>query len=428
MLVVEICAGTARLTKTVRARGIRGLAIDKTKDRGCGTDIMILDLTVEHDLNLLLQILTAEKDKILLAFISPPCGAASKARERPIDEALLNGRKQPMPLRSSDKPDQKDGLSGFDKYRTEMANQLYMAVTVIIFHCDKLGIWLLVENPLISLYWVTSFAQQYIQSIPTFWVDFHNCAHGGARDKLTRLWSNRSWGQPLQLFCDKQHVHSSWRPKVVNGKLHFPTAAEAANPWLFCERLVNIVEQLAFDNGCIQVDTLKEQVHKAPFTNFQRYVFDALPRSSKVKPIVFEFGRYFSAGVNPQNADFVQALLKKFPKGTKLIARRLVKWGGFRVEAVDVVEKDSWTECGLLPRITGRAQCVYVEHSFGRVGVGELCCWCCVVSVDTLLGFKYIRLPAFQLQTSETLLLINEMFCFGRFKFVQWRFQFGTVD
>ena len=28
LLVVEICAGTARLTKTVRKRGLRGLAID----------------------------------------------------------------------------------------------------------------------------------------------------------------------------------------------------------------------------------------------------------------------------------------------------------------------------------------------------------------------------------------------------------------
>ena len=97
LLVVEICAGTARLTKTVRARGIRGLAVDKSKQRSCGTDIMVLDLTVEHDLALLLQILTAEKDRIILVFISPSCGTASKARERPIPAHLLQGRPQPMP-------------------------------------------------------------------------------------------------------------------------------------------------------------------------------------------------------------------------------------------------------------------------------------------------------------------------------------------
>ena len=38
LLVVEICAGSARLTKTARKRGLRGLAIDKSKDSGCGTE------------------------------------------------------------------------------------------------------------------------------------------------------------------------------------------------------------------------------------------------------------------------------------------------------------------------------------------------------------------------------------------------------
>ena len=215
LLVIEICAVTARLTKTVRARGIRGLAVDKSKNRTCGTDITILDLTVEHDLNLLMQIISAEAARIVLVFIAPPCGTASKARERPIKTSLLFGRKQPLPLRSADKPDQKDGLTGLDKYKTETANQLYDAVRRLVLHCDNLGLWVLVENPRNSLYWSTSFAQAYINCIATFWIDFHNCAHGGQRDKLTRLWSNKDWGQALQLFCDGQHVHASWRPRVV---------------------------------------------------------------------------------------------------------------------------------------------------------------------------------------------------------------------
>ena len=215
LLVIEICAGTARLTKTVRARGIRGLAVDKSKSRTCGTGIMILDLTVEHDLNLLLQIISAEAARIILVFISPPCGTASKARGRTIKSSLLFGRKQPLPLRSADKPDQKDGLSGLDKFKTETANQLYDAVCKLVLHCNALGLWVLVENPRNSLYWSTSFAQAYIRCIETFWIDFHNCAHGGQRDKLSRLWSNKDWGQSLQLLCDGQHSHASWRPRVV---------------------------------------------------------------------------------------------------------------------------------------------------------------------------------------------------------------------
>ena len=72
VLVVEICAGSARLTKTVQSKGMRGLAVDKTKGRSCGTEIMLLDLTVEHDLQILLQILQSEASRIALVFISPP--------------------------------------------------------------------------------------------------------------------------------------------------------------------------------------------------------------------------------------------------------------------------------------------------------------------------------------------------------------------
>ena len=98
--MVEICAGTAMLTKTVRKRGIRGLAVDKSKDRGCGTEIFL-----DNDVQLLIQILSTEASRIAGVFISQPCGTASKARERPVKTSLLAGRKQPMPLRTKDKPD-----------------------------------------------------------------------------------------------------------------------------------------------------------------------------------------------------------------------------------------------------------------------------------------------------------------------------------
>ena len=318
--------------------------MDKSKSRTCGTDIMLLDLTLEQDLNILLQIISAEAGRIILVFISPPCGTASKARERPIKSSLLFGRKQPEPLRSSTKPDQKDGLSGLDKFKTEMANQLYDSVRRIVLHCNELGLWVLVENPRNSLYWETTFAQQYIQCIQTFWIDFHNCAHGGSRDKLTRLWSNKEWGQSLQLLCDGQHTHASWRPRVVNNKLTFPTAEEAAYPWLFCERVVNIAEQVALSFGAVVFTTLKEQMDATQVTNFQRYIFDALPRSAKLRPTVPEYGNFCTLGLNPQNPSFADRVLQTFPKGAKILSRQLVRWDNFRDEMVDKLEADSWPD------------------------------------------------------------------------------------
>jgi hypothetical protein len=223
-----------------------------------------------------------------------------------------------------------------------MANQLYDAVRKIVLHCNELGLWVLVENPRNSLYWETTFTQQYIQCIETFWIDFHNCAHGGLRDKLTRLWSNKDWGQSLQLLCDGQHSHASWRPRVVNNKLTFPTAEEAAYPWLFCERVVNIVEQVALSFGGVVFSTLKEQMDATQITNFQRYIFDALPRSAKLRPTVPEYGNFFTLGLNPQNPSFADHVLKRLPKGAKILSRQLVRWDNFRDEMVDKLEVDSW--------------------------------------------------------------------------------------
>ena len=38
-------------------------------------------------------------------------------------------------------------------------------------------------------------------------VDFHSCAHGGTRDKLTTIWQSKPWFTALSLKCNKQHRH-----------------------------------------------------------------------------------------------------------------------------------------------------------------------------------------------------------------------------
>jgi len=70
---------------------------------------------------------------------------------------------------------------------------------------------------------------------------------------------------------------------------------------------------------------------KAPY-NIPALVFDALLRAAMLRPIVAEFGRYVTLGVKPQNVDFVNNLLKRMPKSSKIISRQLLPWDMFRVE------------------------------------------------------------------------------------------------
>ena len=61
-------------------------------------------------------------------------------------------------------------------------------------------------------------------------VAFHNCCHGGSRDKLTKIWVNEDWLDSLEARCDGTHPHKSWKVTVNRKNVHFPTADEAAYP------------------------------------------------------------------------------------------------------------------------------------------------------------------------------------------------------
>lgn len=127
--------------------------------------------------------------------------------------------------------------------------------------------------------------------------------------------------------------HASWQPRVIHNRLNFPTAEEAAYLWLFCERVANIVEDIAFSYGAVSFLTSQEQVESQAMTNFKRYIFDAVPGSSKLRPVISEFGRFFTLGSNPQNVPFMEAILNSLPKGLRIVSRHLTSWDKFRVKS-----------------------------------------------------------------------------------------------
>ena len=101
------------------------------------------ELADPEQLDSLLQYIRKYAAFIVAIWIAPSCGTASRARERP----LPGGRKGPVPLRSFDRPDQFDGLSGIDKIKVEKANQLYDAVQQIAACGISLDICVAIENP-----------------------------------------------------------------------------------------------------------------------------------------------------------------------------------------------------------------------------------------------------------------------------------------
>ena len=151
VLVIELCAGAAILSKTAAGKGFRTMPVDNNSRRAPGKNVLRLDLADPAAVSQLLEIIRVERDRIALVFIAPPCGAASLARERKLLQWARKGFKIPAPLRNAQFPDMLPGLSFLGKKKVELANQLYAQVTRVSIICISLGILVVIENPTTSL-------------------------------------------------------------------------------------------------------------------------------------------------------------------------------------------------------------------------------------------------------------------------------------
>lgn len=330
LYVIEICAGSARLSKAAHQCGFRTMAVDHTTARTCGFPICVFDLTDADDLAHLLEFLEESADSILAIWIAPSCGTCSRAREKRLREFEAAGIKTPIPLRSKEKPDQLDGLSGLDKIKVEKANMLYDAVYTLASLACALNIFVGIENPTNSHYWSTSPMAKLCNEQQYHYVTFHNCAHGGDRDKSTSLWVNDNWLDSLAILCDRQHAHKPWTTKASNGTIRFATAEEAAYPTLLCERIVHCLRDKGIEFGASSPDTIAEQATTSDASKLSRLVMGALPRGHKVKPLVAEFGTYVLVFTDPQRPSDLDKYINTLPKGSKVVARHVLTWGEFQ--------------------------------------------------------------------------------------------------
>ena len=142
--------------------------------------------------------------------------------------------------------------------------------------------------------------------------------HGSDRNKSTLFWASDDLFSSLAVICDGSHPHASWKPVWQHGGWRYPTADEAAYPWLLCERIAHLLaaEYPDLADTAYQV-RLPDQV--------------ALQRQPRyAKPLVSAFALYDTWAV-PVTGQASDLLLKAYPKGARVVRRKLVPWGVVRV-------------------------------------------------------------------------------------------------
>eukprot|EP00435_Cladocopium_sp_Y103_P000018 s3918_g1.t1 len=231
--------------------------------------------------------------------------------------------------RSVDFPLGLPNLSGVDFIRTQAANHVYEVTAELVRMLVAWGVFTTIENPTNSLFWIIPCIASLIEDLGGYDCIFDNCCHGGARKKSSKFWGSLPWLLSLAASCpgEEVHHHKSWHPQVVDGKVQYPTAEEAAYPKLLCTRLAEIVRAKLLELGVIDVDNLQQQL-EVEQTSLHRVVLPALPRGKRFKPLVSEYGAYNTV----IHSLIVDEPLHLLPPGAKLVHQRISQWGEVRVD------------------------------------------------------------------------------------------------
>ena len=322
-LCVELCAGSAGLSAALRSCGFSICAIDCSSDRHrAQTTILQADLCTVAGRQLAAQVLASPS--LHFCHAAPPCGAASRARERPLkarEAALLRAR--PKPLRSARFPDGLPNLSARDAERVAKANMIYRFVAEQATKLHSQGILVCIENPLRSRMWETKHVRALF-AVGFNIVELHHCMVGGKRLKKTGLLCNHVCFKQLRLLCDGGHTHLPWGAALQGDQAVFATSLETAYPPEMCRAISQVVLDQAISKGFHQQDTVAPHVAASVATNKQ-------PRRGPPQ-LIPEYARTTTVPVNPSLPTLVPGhkitrMYNGVPAGSKVLAIRSIGGG-----------------------------------------------------------------------------------------------------
>ena len=124
-LVIELFAGSAGISSAARDMGFECLAVDYIRNQSISqVPLLNMDLT-----SVAMQQIVKDKLQpglIAAVWLAPPCGTASRARDKRVPLRLQQqGVPDPKPLRSEQHPEGLPGLGQTDLVRVQAAIKLY---------------------------------------------------------------------------------------------------------------------------------------------------------------------------------------------------------------------------------------------------------------------------------------------------------------
>ena len=311
-MVLELCAGSAMLSRCFHEQGFIVMPIDHKQNRFHPlAKICNLSLTEQSSWDYLFWLL--DNEVIEFCHAAPPCGTCSRARELP------GG---PPPLRNEAFPWGFEDLSSDQRARVDAANKIYVGLARFILALISRNILYSVENPRNSLLWELPIWEKILQS--SFYVTFDACMYGGQRKTSKSLLTNVATLKAMQQRFNGGHTHLPFgRTRVAPGKYAYATAEEAAYPRPLC---LQIVAQVM---AALQLTPILQDEFSIPARAFAGSL--RLPRGRKVPPLVSEFAAIHTLVLDElptvDSKRCITQQLQFLPPGAKFLSHVLVERG-----------------------------------------------------------------------------------------------------
>lgn len=300
-ILLELMGGSCRVTAEAEKAGCNALGVDWTRNRSVPEGRCItLDLTQEHGKDLSRRLFDTKSCRAVI--MEPPCGTASRAREKV--RAVKRGRSskdEPVPLRSDEFPEGLLGLPDHERMLVEKANVLYEFYAEVAQRALKEGIPFCIENPWRSYMWSLPYMKHLLETEGVMDTIFSMCMHadeGVKRDKKARLVHNVEAMKELEARCDGSHEHGSWGLVEHEGKHVYATALERVYPYTLARKPAAALIQASEgeDQGNKRQD-MKEQ---------RKQQVGKQPRGKKAAVLVPEFKEIRTIKVGADQKDAVE--------------------------------------------------------------------------------------------------------------------------
>ena len=298
-MILELCAGSAKLSCEFRLCGFRVLPVDHKNNRHTQrVRCFDMDLTSQCNQTYLLSLINQQH--FVYVHVAPPCGTASRARDRPIPEHLRKaGAPCPRPLRNQDHPRGIPDLRPDEQARVRSANAIYDFCVHAAHACNKSGVVFTVENPRNSWFWTVATDYAISVSLNDEWsnlqaVSFQHCMYGSDRDKWSTWLCTPDIFCSLAVVCDNKHSHKPWSVSKTSQGWSFDTAAEAEYPTLLCQRVVSLFLEYCKECGMLPMPvSLTDLITGTHTVPKRRAAAGVLVKGRKLPQLISEFAETF---------------------------------------------------------------------------------------------------------------------------------------